>query len=198
MKGVDFMLLAGSLFVGVIGAFLLAPRLAKRVGKPTAAMATMMGAAMLIATPYLLRLVDLFPHPGSPVMLPLLFLIFAVNATCSVSSTILGASMMADVVEHSEVQTGRRSEGVFFAGGFFVQKCTTGIGIFLSGSILSWIGFPEGAKPGTVAPMTIDRLTVIFALLYLALGFSAAFLYRRFPFGRAEHNARIEQLSGPA
>lgn len=194
MKGADFMILAGSLFIGVIGAFLLAPRLAKRVGKPIAAMATMAGASVLIATPYLLRLVDLFPHQGSPVMLPLLFLIFAVNATCSVSSTILGASMMADVVEHSEMTTGRRSEGVFFAGGFFVQKCTTGIGIFLSGFILSAVGFPEGAKPGTVAPGTIDRLTVVFALLYLALGFAAAFLYRRFPFGRAEHEARIEAL----
>ena len=196
MKGVDFMILAGSLFIGVIGAFLLAPRLAKRVGKPIAAMAAMAGAAMLIATPYLLRLADLFPQPDSPVMLPLLFAIFAVNATCSVSSTILGASMMADVVEHSEVQTGRRSEGVFFAGGFFVQKCTTGIGIFLSGFILSSVGFPEGAKPGAVAPATIDRLTVVFALLYLALGFAAAFLYRRFPFGRAEHEARIEALGG--
>ena len=198
MKGVDFMILAGSLFIGVIGAFLLAPRLAKRMGKPTAAMATMAGAAILIATPYLLRLVDLFPHQSSPVMLPLLFAIFAVNATCSVSSTILGASMMADVVEHSEMTTGRRSEGVFFAGGFFVQKCTTGIGIFLSGFILSAVGFPEGAKPGTVAPITIDRLTVVFALLYLALGFAAAFLYRRFPFGKAEHDARIEALSGGA
>jgi len=196
MQGVDFMILAGSLFLGVIGAFLLAPRLAKRVGKPIAAMMTMAGASVLIGTPYLLRLADLFPHQDSPVMLPLLFTIFAVNATCSVSSTILGASMMADVVEHSEITTGRRSEGVFFAGGFFVQKCTTGVGIFLSGFILSWVGFPEGAKPGTVAPGTIDRLTVIFALLYLALGFGAACLYRMFPFGKAEHDARIEALGG--
>lgn len=196
MKGVDFMYLAGSLFVGVIGAFVLAQRFARRVGKPVAAMATMAGAAILIATPYLLRLAGLFPDVGSPVMLPLLLAIFALNAMCSVSSTILGASMMADVVEHSEIQTGRRSEGVFFAGGFFVQKCTTGIGIFASGFILSGVGFPENAKPGTVPFATIDRLTIIFALLYLALGFSAAYLYRRFPFGRAEHEARIEALAG--
>jgi GPH family glycoside/pentoside/hexuronide:cation symporter len=198
MKGADFMYLAGSLFVGVIGAFVLAPRLAKRVGKPVAAMMTMAGAALLISTPYLLRLVGLFPEPDSAVMLPLLFTIFAVNATCSVSSTILGASMMADVVEHSEVKTGRRSEGVFFAGGFFVQKCTTGLGIFLSGWILSGVGFPEGAAPGQVPGVTLDRLTIIFAGLYLLLGMSASLLYRLFPFGKAEHDARIEALAGGA
>jgi GPH family glycoside/pentoside/hexuronide:cation symporter len=191
MKGADFMLLAASLFVGVLGAFVFAPRLARRVGKPLAATLTMAGAALLICAPYVLRLIGLFPHVGDPVMLPLLFAIFAVNATCSVSSTILGASMMADVVEHSEVTTGRRSEGVFFAGGFFVQKCTTGLGIFLSGWILSSVGFPEGATPGQVAGGTIDRLTITFAGLYFALGMSAAILYRRFPFGKAEHDARI-------
>ena len=80
---------------------------------------------------------------------------------------------------------------MFFAGGLFVQKCTTGLGIFLSGWILSSVGFPEGAAPGTVAGGTIDRLTIIFAGLYFALGMSAALLYRRFPFGKAEHDARI-------
>lgn len=198
MKGNDFIILAGSLLLGVFGAFLLAPRVARRIGKPVAAMIFMSGAAILIAAPYLLRLGGLFPEPGNPVMLPLLFLIFGVNATCNVSSTILGASMMADVVEHSEVKTGRRSEGVFFAGGFFVQKCTTGVGIFLSGKIITGIGFPKGAQPGEVPIATIDSLTIIFVMLYLAFGATAALLYRRFPFGKAEHDARIEALGGGA
>ncbi|MEI9850962.1 MAG: MFS transporter [Sphingomonas sp.] len=196
MRGNDFILLAAALFLGVIGAFVLAPRVARRIGKPVAAMGFMAGAALLIATPYVLRLAGLFPEPGNPAMLPLLFAIFGVNAACSVSSTILGASMMADVVEHSEAHTGRRSEGVFFAGGFFVQKCTTGIGIFASGWIISGIGFPEGARPGAVPAATIDALTIIFSGLYIALGLAAAFLYSRFPFGKAEHEARIEAMAG--
>lgn len=195
MKGDQLKLLGVTLFVGVIAAFLIAPRVAKRTGKPPAAMGFMIAAAMLIATPYLLRIAGLFPHPGDPLMLPLLLGIFTVNAACSVSSTILGASMMADVVEHSEVKTGRRSEGVFFAGAFFIQKCCSGIGIFASGVILSIAHFPEAAPQGSVPVATIDRLTVIFALLYLGLGFAAAFLYSRFPFGKAEHEARIEAMA---
>jgi GPH family glycoside/pentoside/hexuronide:cation symporter len=196
MEGATFQLLGLTLFVGVIAAFAIAPRLGKRLGKPRAAMFFMAAAAMLIATPYLLRLAGLFPDPSSSWMLPLLFGIFTVNAACSVSSTILGASMMADVVEHSEYDTGRRSEGVFFAGAFFIQKCCSGLGIFAAGAILDIAGFPEAAKPGTVPVAIIDRLTLLFALLYMALGFGAALLYRRFPFGKAEHEARIEALAG--
>jgi GPH family glycoside/pentoside/hexuronide:cation symporter len=103
--------------------------------------------------------------------------------------------MMADVVEHSEAKTGRRSEGVFFSGSFFIQKCTSGLGIFAAGMVLSIAGFPAAAAPGTVPVETIDRLTLLFILLYLGLGFAAAFFYRRFPFGKAEHLARVARLA---
>ncbi|RYY28332.1 MAG: sodium:melibiose symporter [Sphingomonadales bacterium] len=190
-----FALLAPSLFMGVTLAFFVAPRVAKRVGKPIAAMGFMIAAALLISAPYVMRLIGVFPDPDSAAMLPLLLTIFGFNTACGVSATMLGASMMADVVEDSEIRTGRRSEGVFFAGAFFVQKCCSGLGIFGAGLILHFAGFPEGAKPGTVAPMAIDRLTLYFFLAYLALGFAAAWAYRRFPFGREEHAARIAALA---
>lgn len=189
-----YQLLGGTLFVGVVLAFLVVRHVARWLGKPRAAALFMGAAAVLLASPYLLRLAGLFPAPGSAMLLPLLFAIFTVNATCGVASTMLGASMLADVVEHSEAETGRRSEGVFFAGFFFVQKCSSGLGIFATGLILSASGFPEGAAPGSVGEGVIDRFTLLFCAVYMALGASAALLYRRFPFGAAEHAARIEAL----
>jgi GPH family glycoside/pentoside/hexuronide:cation symporter len=181
---------------GAVAACISAPRLARRIGKPRAAMFFMAGGAMLLVSPYVLRLLRLFPENDSPWMLPILFSIFFVNGLCSISSTILGASMLADVVEHSEVQTGRRSEGVFFAGFFFVQKCTSGVGIFLTGRILLLAGFPPNAVPGSLPVATIDRLTLLFVVAYLTLGFAAAAFYSRFPFGKAEHEARVAKLAG--
>jgi GPH family glycoside/pentoside/hexuronide:cation symporter len=108
---------------------------------------------------------------------------------------ILGASMMADVVEDSEARTGRRSEGVFFAGGFFIQKCTSGFGIALAGLILAIASFPAAARPGQVPTAAVDRLTIVFILVYTMLGLTGALLYSRFPFGRTEHNARLEGLA---
>lgn len=191
-----FILLAFTLLAGVFVAFLAAPRIARRIGKPAAAASFMICSVCLHTLPYWLRLAGVFPEPGDPRMLPALFSIFTLNTACSVSAMMLGASMMADVVEDSEAKTGRRSEGVFFAGSFFIQKCTSGVGIFLAGIILWLAAFPEGATPGSVPDATVDRLTIVFLAVYTVLGGAGAFLFTRFPFGRAEHDARLAVLAG--
>ena len=191
----DFTIIAFSLLVGAYFAFLVAPRVSRRLGKPKAAMGLMAAAAFWVALPYVLRLAGMFPEPGTPWMLPALFTIYAANVTCSIGATILGASMMADVVEQSEIETGRRNEGVFFAGAFFVQKCCSGLGIWASGMLLDLVSFPASAKPGQVPVEAVDRLTILFSVLYAVLAFAAAGLYRIFPFGKAEHEARVAALA---
>jgi hypothetical protein len=61
-----------------------------------------------------------------------------------------------------EARTGRRSEGVFVAGSFFVQKCTSSVGIFLAGAILAIAEYPEKAIAGQVPLAPVDRLTLTF------------------------------------
>jgi len=194
-EGQDFTIIAFSLLVGAFFAFLLAPLASRRLGKPVAATWLMAAAAFWVALPYVLRLAGLFPVPGSPWMLPSLFAIYAANVTCSIAATILGASMMADVVEQSEVETGRRNEGVFFAGAFFIQKCCSGLGIWATGLLLDLVDFPAAARPGQVPVATVDRLTILFFVLYGVLAFAAAGFYRLFPFGKAEHEARVAALA---
>lgn len=194
-EGQDFTIIAFSLLVGAFFAFLVAPRASRRLGKPVAATWLMAAAAFWVALPYVLRLAGLFPAPGTPWLLPALFAIYAANVTCSIAATILGASMMADVVEQSEIETGRRNEGVFFAGAFFVQKCCSGLGIWATGMLLDLVAFPAAARPGQVPAATVDRLTILFFVLYAVLAFAAAALYRAFPFGKADHEARLAALA---
>ncbi len=189
-----FVPLSITLFGGVLVAFVVAPRLGRVTTKPRAASVAALLAVTIGTAPYWLRLAGIFPAVGAPAMLPLLFAFLATATAASVTAHILGASMMADVVEDSEQRTGRRSEGVFFAGGFFIQKCTSGIGIFATGLILAAAGFPAKAVPGQVPGGTIDRLTIIYICCATALALAAAFTYRTFPFGRAEHAARLEAL----
>jgi GPH family glycoside/pentoside/hexuronide:cation symporter len=176
-------------------AFVAAQAIGRRASKTRAATIAMLLAATLVTSPYWLRLAGLFPPVGDPRTLPLLFLLTSLGTTCGVTSYILGSSMMADVAEDSEMRTGRRSEGVFYAGGFFVQKCTSGIGIFVTGLILSVSGFPAKAVPGQVPVATLDRLTLIYILVYGGFATLAALAYSRFPFGRHEHEARLAHLA---
>lgn len=195
-RGLTFVLLSLSLFAGVACAFVAAPRIGMATSKPRAAATAALLGMAFGTMPYWLKLAGLFPAVGSPVMLPLLFALVAAGTGCGVTAYILGASMMADVVEDSEVKTGRRSEGVFFAGGFFIQKCTSGVGIFVCSLILTAAGFPAKAVPGQVPVEVLDRLMLIYAGCYAVLACLAAFFYTRFPFGRTEHTLRMERLTG--
>lgn len=196
--GTDYQWLSAALLAGAVGAFYLAPRLTRGGNKPRVGMILSFVSAALLVSPYALRLAGLFPEPGSATMLPLLLAIFAANTACSVGAFILGAAMLADVVEESETRTGQRSEGVFFAGGFFVQKMVGGLGIFMAGTILAFAAFPAAAKPGLVPVATIDRLTIVFICLELLFYGLAGLCYARFPFGRAEHEARLADAAAAA
>ena len=195
-RGYAFLYMALALFAGVGLAFVIAQAIGRRTSKPHAAMLAILLAGLVATTPYILRLLGLFPEVGSPWMLPAVYLCAALSTTCSVTSYILGSSMMADVAEDSQSRTGRRSEGTFYAGGFFVQKCTSGLGIFVTGIMLDLAGFPEKAVPGQVPLATIDRLTLIYICVYIGCTALAAFCYTRFPFGRREHEARLAHLAG--
>ncbi len=192
--GFDYLWLTFALFLGAIGAFLVAPRFTKGSDKRVAGMCFALVNAVLITSPYFLRLLGWFPVPGDPVLLPLLLSIFAVQTTCGVSAFIIGASMLSDVVEESELRNGRRSEGVFFAGSFFVQKFVGGLGSFMAGQILAIADFPAAAKVETLPIATIDRLTLVFALALLLFYGLSALAYRAFPFGRVEHEARLARM----
>ncbi|WP_374140077.1 MFS transporter [Sphingomonas sp.] len=194
MKGGDFQWLTAALFGGAVTAFIVAPRVSRTGDKHRIGAAFAIANAVLITSPYFLRLLGVFPPPESPIALPLLLTIFAANTACGISSMIIGAAMLSDVVEESEMRTGRRSEGVFFAGSFFVQKLVGGLGTLLAGTILSLVAFPAAAVPGSVPAETIDRLVLVFAGVLLFFFLCGAYAYSRFPFGRAEHAARLAEL----
>lgn len=192
--GGDYQWLAVALLAGALIAFIIAPRLSAGGDKPRIGAILSLANAVLCVLPYVLRQIGMFPANDSPWMVPLLLGIFVINAACGVAAFILLSAMLSDVVEEAETRTGQRSEGVFFAGSFFVQKTTTGIGTFLAGSVLAIAAFPVAAKPELVDPAVIDRLVLLFIVLTFGLYALASYITSRFPFGRADHVARLERL----
>ena len=53
-----------------------------------------------------------------------------------VCKQILGASLLADIVDEQELKTGKRQEAAVFAAGAFVQKATTGAGGLIAGIVI--------------------------------------------------------------
>jgi GPH family glycoside/pentoside/hexuronide:cation symporter len=185
--------------VGVALAFVIASAASRTLGKRETGVLVGVLYPLVAISPFVLRYAGLFPANGSPALLPILMTITAIGTAFGVAGAIIGASMMSDVVEDAQLRSGERSEGLFFAGSFFMQKCVSGLGLFLSGAILTAVHFPVGATPGTVTPDILRNLVLIYAAALIALSLLAAFFVRKFPLGgRQEHDARVAQLAETA
>ncbi|HIE84692.1 MAG TPA: hypothetical protein EYQ00_13000, partial [Dehalococcoidia bacterium] len=79
----------------------------------------------LYPIPYILVLTGYFPPLGSWLGLYIYSAFIVLEVICSIIGNVLLDSMMADVVEDSEVSTTRRSEGLFFAARTFSLKAVS-------------------------------------------------------------------------
>ena len=103
--------------------------------------------------------------------------------------------MVADIVEESELSTGRRSEGIFFAGISFIRKLSQGAGILTAAVVLSMADLRPGMQPGEVAETSLNKLgwgyaaslLVIWMLMILCISF-----YR---ISRESHEANLAALA---
>ena len=191
----QFLIYAVSLFAGVLLAFFIVTPVARAFGKRDGAAIMTLLSAAFNTMPYWLRLLRVFPEPGDPMLLPLLLTLVSLATGFSVCVMMLIGSMVADVVEASEERSGRREEGLFFAGNLLMQKCTSGLGIFASGMVLALAGFPAKAVPGRVPVDVLDRLTLYVAGLTVVIALAAAWLFTRFPISKADHEARLAKLA---
>ena len=198
LKQMEMLYYALILFTTVIVAFIIVPPLSARLGKKNAAILLALISMTFTAGLYGSWLLDLVPGaPNNPSIL-FMFALVAMTNSAAVGMMMLTSSMMADVVEASQQETGRRSEGLFFAGYFFMQKCAVGIGTFAAGMILTFADFPQNAEPGRVDVAVLDGLALYYMGTVLVLGIIGVLILRHFPISRESHNERLRVLNTAA
>jgi glycoside/pentoside/hexuronide:cation symporter, GPH family len=186
------------IFLSATLALVGAPILSRRFGKRPSAMVLILLAVFIGTGPIILRLLGLFPANHSPLVLPILIGQAITSTALSITGSILTSSMIADVVEDSELRTGRRSEGLLFSASSLVAKAVSGIGIFASGLLLLAIHFPRKAQPGHVPPEVIRHLALVYVpTIFILYGLALTFLmgYR---ITRASHKETLERLAANA
>jgi glycoside/pentoside/hexuronide:cation symporter, GPH family len=186
------------LFVTVFIAFLIVPPLSARMGKKAAAILLAVVSLSVNAALYGSWLTGLVPGaPDNPSIL-YMFAFITVANSAAIGMMMLTSSMMADVVEASQQETGRRSEGLFFAGYFFMQKCAVGIGTFVAGMILTFSNFPQDAVAGEIDVAVLDGLALYYMIALLVMGIIGISILRHFPISRESHEARLRALNAAA
>lgn len=150
---------------------------------------------LLTPVPYVLFLVGFWPAMGSWSSLFLYSIFIVIEVVCLIINGVMLDSMMADVVEDSEIDTSRRSEGLFYATRGFAAKAMSAGGIFLAGIIVSVVGMESFV---TAADMTYDHrvlLTFIFLPIYCGLHISAIVLLMYYRIQRDTHERNLSTLA---
>lgn len=187
--------LAASNFLSAILALMFAPPASKAFGKRNAARVMKALSIAFAVTPISMRLLGVFPENGDPMLVPILFVAGALSTAATIITSIMISSMMADVVENSELRTGRRSEGLFFSVSAFVAKVVSGVGIFISSAILALVAFPQGAKPGRVAPEVIENLGLSYVAMVTLLYGGAILAISFYRITQDQHEAAVSELA---
>ena len=132
---------------------------------------------------------------GSWLSLFLYSIFIVVEVVCLIINGVMLDSMMADVVEDSEVDTSRRSEGLFYATRSFAAKAMSAGGIFLAGIIVSIVGMESFV---TASDMTQDHrilLTSIFLPIYCGLQIAAIVLLMLYRIQKDTHERNLTTLA---
>ncbi len=179
------------LFVSVLGMFFLVGPMHENLGKPKSAAVSAIVALVIGLLPYGLFLIGAWPEIGT-VASAFLYFGFTIFANMfGVVVMVSASSMIAEIVEAFEDRTGRRAEGSFYSGNWLVQKCATGLGIFITGQIVAFSQLANDADPATVPQSVLSSMIIAFAVATAVLALTAAFWLGRFPITREEHEARI-------
>jgi Na+/melibiose symporter-like transporter len=176
-------------------AYWAAPWLAFRIGKPKAAITGLLFRLVLYPIPYVLLLTGFWPEIGSWLSLFIYSAFIVAEVIGLVIGGVLMDSMMADVVEDSEVSTYRRSEGLFFAARGFAYKAISAGGIVGAGTIVSLVGLDSVTSAAQVTYELRSDLASVFLPTYCGLALLAIFILSRYQIDRDGHAANLNRLS---
>lgn len=158
----DLFILTSLVFVSALLAFIITPMVSRRLGKKKATIVLGVLAFGIAPLPIALRLLNILPENGEPLLLPIILIVNTIDVALIIGMQTTFASMIADLVEQSELKTGRRSEGVFFASVTFIRKCTQGIGVLITGFILELARFPKQTAPEDVPSEALFDLGALY------------------------------------
>jgi GPH family glycoside/pentoside/hexuronide:cation symporter len=186
--------ISASVVISAVLALLISPVISKTLGKKRGAIAVGILAFTVNPAPIVLRLFDLMPENGDPILFPLYLGIIVVDVALIIVYQTLGSSMIADLVEDAEVRTNKRSEGVFFASVTFIRKTTQGIGVVAAGLLLTYSEFPEGVTPDQVPVSVVHDLATIYVPVVILLWSLMILCISMYQVDRTKHEENLQTL----
>jgi len=180
-----------------LSALILPPvmaRWASRHEKKTMAITGLLGAMAVNVVPISLRLLGFFPESGSRALFSIMLVAGFFETILFLVFDICWRSMIADLTERTELETGRRNEGVIFSTVTFTAKCANALGTLIAGILLSLIAFPTETAVGDVPPDIIAKLGLVYGPVVFLIWTGVIFSVSRYRISRSRHQEMLKQL----
>ena len=128
-------------FVATIFAFLLTPKMVKLFDKKYIVLICIGMVGLLSPAAFIFYNLGLTPEKGSYELVFFISTFLLVLITFNIMGIMVRDSMVGDIADEVELQSGRRQEGILFAAVGFMQKLNAGLGTFFAGQVLNFINF---------------------------------------------------------
>ena len=174
---------------------MLAPIVSRTIGKKKGAIIIGLIAFLGSPMPIVLRLLGILPDNGDPFVFWFVFTCTLIDVGLIICFQILSASMMADLVEQSEIKTGRRSEGVFFAAVAFIRQMVNGLGLITATFVLTVAGVQAGADPSQVSAETVFKMGAYYVPTILTLWMIMIAIMSGYRITREGHEENLRTLA---
>mgnify|MGYP001362931975 FL=1 len=134
----------GIYVLSTLSAYLIVPRLVQVIEKKTILLIAISFAALIPPIPIILFINNLLPDTGTWNLFYATIPFVYVANTCLSSSAIIRESMLGDISDEVELESGIGQQGLMFASSSLIGKLNTGLGILMAGITLEFINFPQG------------------------------------------------------
>jgi Na+/melibiose symporter-like transporter len=171
----------------IAGAF-LSPMLMRKYDRKPVMMISLIGGLIFAQLAVDLRLLGLMVDNGHPALLSILLVNRAGFAFSLGVSTVVMLSMIGDIIDDNELETGERQEGLYYSARAFFAKASSSFGIFFAGIVLDhYVHMPTGAVPGELESDVVFRMGIVAGPVMACAAVVALFFYNKYNLSRERH-----------
>ena len=181
-------------FVGYVTAFIFAARMHGRFDKKATIIGSGLAYAVIPAIPPILGQFGIL-RPDTPGLLPILIVFAALSYAAISVLQISVTSALADIADENELKHGIRQEGILYSTRALAAKLDQAIGAALAAAVITFIRFPDKARPGEVDEDVLFNLALWDGALAAIPGLIAAVCYGRYRINRASYEATRAALT---
>lgn len=186
--------LTAAVYLSSILALVIAPIVGRVFGKKKAAIIIGFMAFTIAPAPVIARQLGLLPPNGTDELYMIVLCVTIFDLALIIAYQMLAASMVADIVEQNELVTGRRSEGIYFAGISFMRKLAQGVGVLSASFLLAMAAITPGMRSSDASDEAVRTLGWGYALTLLGLWGIMMICVSFYRISREDHENNLKAL----